>query len=335
MIYPWHQNSWDLLIKADNYSRSSQIGNILIRGERSSGASVLAKLFCKYLLCFKKNTTKYPCEICQSCKWYESLSHPDFHSIQPINSKTITIEQIRNGIKLVSSTSAAGKGKVLFISPLEALTKKTSDALLKTVEDANDSISFIFSSTNPTQISKTLYSRTRHYIITTPNYLQKQMLIQEIKKSHTLQTKYDWIEQNDDLIFFDFEFMNQSIEEYKETDELFDIFSSDFINNTNTKSSLDRAISYCGKNNLLQSLLIDWQIIFCDTLISNILPETPSSSRYFSTNAINQWSQSILSPDKLFAIKNFLLLQKENLGMGLNAGNILNSCQIAWKVNQQ
>lgn len=315
MIYPWQEESWKKLIKAFKYSQSLQIGNILVYGEEGSGSIPFAIRLCKYLLCKEKNERSNYCDECNSCRWFDKGYHHDFYYIGLEDSTMISIDQTRNVIAASSVSSVSGAGKVILCSNLEAMNRRTSDTLLKAIEDADDNTSFICSAINTTSIAKTLLSRMRQYPLPTPHYSMKSQYVVDTIKCP--------------LLCFDFEYPNKSRENMEDIKKLYDIFNNEFLSKTPANITLYNSINFCGKNILFYKFLINWQLHFCEAIIIYTHIDELYSN-IFSLDYARRWSKNY-RPEEMFRIKESLLLAKRNLTMGLNPQNILTGCSIAWQ----
>lgn len=95
-------------------------------------------------------------------------NHPDVLVIKPSYSPegktfhtpaSIRIEEVRTIIKFTSTTAVAAKRKVVILHEAETLQEKSSNALLKTLEESPNCV-FILISSHPDKISATITSRS-------------------------------------------------------------------------------------------------------------------------------------------------------------------------------
>ena len=78
-IYSWQKETWRILTQD-----SASLGHaLLLRGRQGIGKLVFARQLAKFWLCENPSIEGYACENCQSCRWFEQGSHPDFRLIEP------------------------------------------------------------------------------------------------------------------------------------------------------------------------------------------------------------------------------------------------------------
>ena len=78
-LYPWQQESWQSL----NGLRTRLPNALLIKGAKGIGKQEMAVNFAQSLLCDAPLASGLPCCECDSCRWFEQGSHPDFRLVQP------------------------------------------------------------------------------------------------------------------------------------------------------------------------------------------------------------------------------------------------------------
>jgi len=129
----------------------------LFEGEKGIGKKTTAKVFAKHILC-KSKKYEGPCEVCSSCRKFESGSHPDYLVISPTNGM-IRKNEIENLIKEISFSPFESAKKVILIDDAEKMNKESQNALLKTLEEPPTYINLILVSSNSKLLLNTILSR--------------------------------------------------------------------------------------------------------------------------------------------------------------------------------
>src|SRR6056297_70203 len=144
-------------------------------GPQNLGKTTLAKFFSQSLLCEdrQKNDLVLPCEKCSSCRQMtgntggeaeDNLSalHSDFHLIRrEKDKKNISIEQIREFIKILHLSSFLNSYKIGIIKNAEALSSEAGNALLKTLEEPQKKVVIILIASQIENIPETIASRSQ------------------------------------------------------------------------------------------------------------------------------------------------------------------------------
>ena len=132
----------------------------LFSGPRGTGKTSIAKIFAKILNCEKPNGYE-PCNKCISCEQANNNQNIDIIEIDAASNNGVDeIREIRNKISLVPSNS---KYKIYIIDEVHMLTNQAFNALLKTLEEPPSHIIFIFATTEPQKIPKTILSRCQRF----------------------------------------------------------------------------------------------------------------------------------------------------------------------------
>ena len=117
-----------------------------------------------------------PCGHCGSCRLFLAHTHPDFQLRVPEAvavargwpvqlderrkpSRQIRIDEVRQSIDWVSTTSGRGQGKVLALHPAEAMNPASASALLKTLEEPPAGTRLVLSTADPALLMPTIRSR--------------------------------------------------------------------------------------------------------------------------------------------------------------------------------
>ena len=95
--------------------------------------------------------------------------HPDLHWLYPEEEKeTISIDQVRDLIEILTLTAHRGGAKIAIVEPAEALTAAASNALLKTLEEPSAESYLLLLSHQPGRLPATVRSRCQHVTIRPP-----------------------------------------------------------------------------------------------------------------------------------------------------------------------
>lgn len=132
----------------------------LFSGPRGTGKTSIAKIFAKILNCHNLNELT-PCEECVSCTQANNNQNIDIIEIDAASNNGVDeIREIRNKVTLVPTNS---KYKIYIIDEVHMLTNQAFNALLKTLEEPPSHIIFIFATTEPHKIPKTILSRCQRF----------------------------------------------------------------------------------------------------------------------------------------------------------------------------
>lgn len=132
----------------------------LLSGPRGTGKTSIAKIFAKVLNCLNPHDFE-PCNECLSCTQANNNQNIDIIEIDAASNNGVDeIREIRNKITLVPTNS---KYKIYIIDEVHMLTTQAFNALLKTLEEPPSHIIFIFATTEPQKIPKTILSRCQRF----------------------------------------------------------------------------------------------------------------------------------------------------------------------------
>ncbi|MDA9577810.1 DNA polymerase III subunit gamma/tau [Gammaproteobacteria bacterium] len=157
----------------------------IFSGTRGVGKTTLARILAKCLNCLSsENPTSKPCDECTNCNEIKLGRNLDFLEIDAA-SKT-GIDDMRDLLETVPQSPSSGRYKVYLIDEVHMLSKSSFNALLKTLEEPPSHVVFIFATTNPEKIPKTVQSRCLQLNLKTvggstlTNHLQKIIELEDI-----------------------------------------------------------------------------------------------------------------------------------------------------------
>lgn len=154
-------------------------GTYIFNGPDNLGKTTLAKSFAQALLCISKktNTGRLPCGQCLPCRQFKKINtatdknalqaeigegHGDFHVIKKEkDKKNISVEQIREFIRVLSMSSFLGGYKIGIIKHADSLSVTAANALLKTLEEPKAKVVIILICEDMEGLPATIASRSR------------------------------------------------------------------------------------------------------------------------------------------------------------------------------
>ncbi len=142
------------------------------------------KLVVQYLLC-NSIQGNLPCNKCNSCILYLQNNHPDLFTLcinEDDKATSIKVDQVRELIGFVSTTSHTSKNKVVFIKDIQELSASinSSNSLLKILEEPPLNCYFVIGALDTSRILPTILSRASKIKLSKPNY---QFAIAEMSKT--------------------------------------------------------------------------------------------------------------------------------------------------------
>jgi DNA polymerase-3 subunit delta' len=153
------------------YKKGILPNKILLSGAKGSGKSTLGYHFINYALScdedysydLKKKVINF---LNSSFNLIKNNVHPNFFLIDLISGKkNIEIEQIRKMINYKNKSSFNNKPKFILIDNSEYLSLSSSNALLKSLEEANEKVFYILIHNNNKKILPTIKSRFLNFKI--------------------------------------------------------------------------------------------------------------------------------------------------------------------------
>ncbi len=141
--------------------RSNRIfSSYLFVGPDGIGKFETAKNFAKAVNCSSEKNPTDACETCPSCKRINSRAHPDIFFVTPKGiSSSIGIDEIRSVISKANLKPYEAKKKVFIIDNAHSMNNASSNAFLKTLEEAPKDTIFILISRSKELLLPTIVSR--------------------------------------------------------------------------------------------------------------------------------------------------------------------------------
>lgn len=135
----------------------------LFCGPTGSGRSILAKDFAGGILCENKNF----CQVCESCKAFLNNTHPDFLNLKPIGN-IIKVDDVHEIIREAKITPRLSNSRVVLIEDADRMNIQSANALLKNLEEPEDTTIFLLCAPSTLDLLPTIVSRCRVKTLKTP-----------------------------------------------------------------------------------------------------------------------------------------------------------------------
>lgn len=131
----------------------------LFSGPEGVGRSLCAKTFIKALVCKNTLSSGEACSLCQACVRIENNTHSDVTWIKPEKNKSIKIEQIRVVRESLSLKPFESPVGVCVIEDAHCMTISAGNALLKILEEPQESSVLILITSKRELLLNTIISR--------------------------------------------------------------------------------------------------------------------------------------------------------------------------------
>ena len=168
--YPWQSEAWQQLAQQAQGQRLPHA--ILLAGPAGIGKVAFATAFMQRILCLTPSASM-ACGECKSCQLLAAGNHPDFHAVAAKeDGKAIGIDQVRELCSQLGQTSQQGGWKTALITPAEAMTVQSANALLKNLEEPPGKTLMVLVSHEPHRLLPTIRSRCRVQPLVTPGHAE-------------------------------------------------------------------------------------------------------------------------------------------------------------------
>lgn len=132
----------------------------LFTGPPGAGRSTAALAFAAALLCDQPDPAARGCGHCRSCQTVLSGSHADFLHFAT-EKTTITIEEARDFVVKAQDRPAVGRWRVMLIEDADRMPERTSNVLLKAIEEPPPYTIWLLTAPSPADVLVTIRSRCR------------------------------------------------------------------------------------------------------------------------------------------------------------------------------
>lgn len=148
----------------------------LVTGPPGAGRSVAALAFAAALQCEDPQTPG--CGQCPECKRVLKGTHPDV-KVVTTERLIIKIEEISSLVTLAQQAPAGGKWRVILMEDADRMVERTSNLLLKAIEEPPPRTVWLLCTTQPADVLPTIRSRCRHVSLVTPSVEEVAQLLIE------------------------------------------------------------------------------------------------------------------------------------------------------------
>ena len=145
----------------------------LFTGPAGSGRSTLARAFAAALQCEKNG-----CGECTSCKLIAADAHPDVRMLAT-DKVIISIEEVRQMVQFAALSSSLGEYRIVIIEDSDRMTERTSNVLLKALEEPQPKTVWILCAPSAADMLPTIRSRTRNVVLRLPSTEEVSQLLMQ------------------------------------------------------------------------------------------------------------------------------------------------------------
>jgi DNA polymerase III subunit delta' len=128
-------------------------------GKRRTAVAVAQVLNCLQPIAHESILERDACGTCASCRRIERRVHPDILILEPGETGTIKIDDVRDVITAAGYRPFEGRRRVAIVDEADALLGAAQNALLKTLEEPPSASFFILVSSMPDALLPTVLSR--------------------------------------------------------------------------------------------------------------------------------------------------------------------------------
>ncbi|MEM9518062.1 MAG: DNA polymerase III subunit gamma/tau [Actinomycetota bacterium] len=135
----------------------------LFHGPRGTGKTTSARVLAKALNCERLGPDGEPCSDCESCVAIEQGRSFDLHELDAASNNKV--EDMRDLLAKVN-LGTPGRAKVYILDEVHMLTSQAENALLKTLEEPPDHVTWVLATTEPHKVVETIRSRCQVFQLT-------------------------------------------------------------------------------------------------------------------------------------------------------------------------
>ena len=132
----------------------------LFTGPPGAGHATAAQAFAAALLCDQPDPAARGCGTCRSCQTVLSGSHADFLHFRT-EKTVITIDEAREFVVKAQDRPAVGRWRVMLIEDAHRMPERTSNVLLKAIEEPPPYTIWLLTAPSPADVLITIRSRCR------------------------------------------------------------------------------------------------------------------------------------------------------------------------------
>ncbi|MFT4470357.1 DNA polymerase III subunit delta' [Arthrobacter sulfonylureivorans] len=132
----------------------------LFTGPPGSGRSNAAKSFAAALLCEQQDPAERGCATCHACRTVLAGSNADATVVATEN-VTFSIQEMRDLVGKAQDKPSSGRWRVIIIEDADRMTERTTNVLLKAIEEPPPRTIWILCTPSPADVLVTIRSRCR------------------------------------------------------------------------------------------------------------------------------------------------------------------------------
>ncbi len=142
-------------------SRGTLPPSLIFAGPAGVGKRMAALALAQLMNCLSLDQTggRDACGSCASCKRIARGVHADVLMVEPSDTGTIKIDQVRDAIERAAYRPFEGRRRVVIVDEADALNAEAQNALLKTLEEPPAASTFVLVTSRPDMLLPTVLSR--------------------------------------------------------------------------------------------------------------------------------------------------------------------------------
>lgn len=160
----------------------------LVSGPPGSGRSTVALAFAAALLCEQPDPQNRGCGTCKSCTTVLGGTHADLTHFTTENS-SIKIEEARELVVKAQDRPSVGRWRVIIVEDADRMLERTSNVLLKAIEEPPPHTIWILSAPSPVDVLVTIRSRCRPVKLRVPALSEVVSLLESEGVSAEIATR--------------------------------------------------------------------------------------------------------------------------------------------------